>query len=148
LRRVAATLPKGALFLVGVDTKKDRAVLERAYDDKEGVTAAFNLNLLTRINRELDGNFDPARFAHRAVYNDALGRIEMHLTSIGTQAVRISGRRFHFTDGETIHTENSYKYSAPQFATLAASAGWSSQRLWTDADNLFALHLLENVRAR
>ena len=145
LRRASATLPKGALFLVGADTKKDRAILERAYNDSEGVTAAFNLNLLARINRELGGDFDLSRFRHRAFYNHDLGRIEMHLESTGAQTVHVAGRSVRFAEGETIHTENSYKYSAPQFATLAASSGWTARRLWTADRNLFALHLLENA---
>lgn len=148
LRRISATLPKGALFLVGTDTKKDRGVLERAYNDADGVTAAFNLNLLARINRELGGDFDLSRFRHRAFYNETLGRIEMHLTSLAAQTVRVAGHGFRFAKDETIHTENSYKYSAPQFATLAASAGWTARRLWTDPRNFFALHLLENAGRR
>lgn len=145
MRRASEALPKGALFLVGADTKKDRAVLERAYNDGEGVTAAFNLNLLARINRELGGDFDLTRFAHRAFYNERLGRIEMHLESLAWQTVRIGSRRVHFAAGETLHTENSYKYAPEEFAALAANTGWKARRLWTDERNLFALHLLENT---
>jgi len=130
-------------FLVGVDLKKDKATLERAYDDSEGVTAAFNLNLLKRINRELDGAFDVAKFTHMARYNEDLGRIEMHLVSTVAQRVRIGNFVAEFFEGETIHTENSYKYTPGDFAALAARAGWTSHRIWLDERALFSLHLLK-----
>ncbi len=135
-------LGAGSRLLIGVDLRKDPAVLEAAYDDPEGVTAAFNRNLLARINRELGGTFELSRFAHRARYDAARGRIEMHLESLEDQAVRIAGRRFRFAAGETIHTENSYKYSVPGFRRLAARAGWRDGRSWTDAEALFSLHWL------
>src|SRR3546814_20476405 len=109
-------------MVIGVDLKKDPDILVPAYDDRDGVTAAFNLNLLARINRELGGNFDLGRFRHRAIYARDKGRIEMHLESREEQTVTIPGRRFHFAAGETIHTENSYKYTPAGFAA-PASAG-------------------------
>lgn len=140
LHGLGARLGRGVRLLVGVDLRKDKAVLEAAYDDARGITAAFNLNLLARINRELDGTFDLARFAHRALYNDLRGRIEMHLVSLADQTVRVGGRAFRFRRGETIHTENSYKYSVGGFRRLAARAGWQAERSWTDPKGLFSLH--------
>ena len=130
------------LILRGVDLKEDPAVLIPAYNDWLGVAAAFNLNLLARINRELDGDIDLDRFAHDAVYDEDKGRIEMHLVSLGRQTVRVLGRAFSFAKGERIHTENSYKYSIEEFQALARSAGWTPAHSWTDADRLFSLHLL------
>ncbi len=127
-------------MLVGVDLRKDANVLHAAYNDSRRVTAAFNLNLLARINRELGADFDLKRFAHYAFYNAAAGRIEMHLVSLRTQTVRIGHHRFAFDTGESIHTENSYKYSIEGFRALAAQAGFSARRTWTDARTLFALH--------
>ena len=115
--------PRGAM-LVGVDLKKDANVLHAAYNDAKGVTAAFNLNLLARINRELGGDFDLRRFRHYAFYNAALGRVEMHLVSLVSQTVNVGNYRFSFDAGESIHTENSYKYSIDGFRALAASAGF------------------------
>jgi len=116
-----------------------------AYDDAKGVTAAFNLNLLARINRELDGTFDLTRFAHEAVYDEGHGRIEMRLVSLADQTVRVAGQDFAFAAGERIHTENSHKYSVAQFQALARGAGWTAVRAWTDADQLFSLHLLRRA---
>ena len=127
-------------MLVGVDLKKDANVLHRAYNDARGVTAAFNLNLLARINRELGADFDLRRFSHYAFYNAALGRIEMHLVSLERQKVRIGRHRFAFERGESIHTENSYKYSVGEFRALAGRAGFEGKRVWLDAKGLFALH--------
>jgi len=129
-----------ARMLVGVDLKKDPAVLHAAYNDSRGVTAAFNLNLLVRINRELGADFDLRRWRHYAFYNPAEGRIEMHLVSMTAQRVRLGKHRFRFAAGETIHTENSYKYSLEGFRELAARAGFSAARVWTDQRGLFALH--------
>jgi dimethylhistidine N-methyltransferase len=140
LDRLGRRLGVGGRLLIGVDLRKDRHVLERAYDDARGVTAAFNLNLLARINRELGGTFDLARFSHRAHYDLARGRIEMHLVSRARQVARVAGHSFLFRDGETIHTENSYKYSVAGFRRLAARAGWRGIRCWTDRDGLFSLH--------
>lgn len=133
--------PRG-LFLIGVDLRKDRKTLEAAYNDSAGVTAAFNLNILARINRELDGDFDLGAFRHKAIWNAAAGRVEMHLESLRDQTVRVSGQSFRLCAGETIHTENSYKYSIAEFQTLAARAGWVSLRTITDDKGLFSLHLL------
>jgi L-histidine N-alpha-methyltransferase len=131
--------PRGAM-LVGVDLKKDANVLHAAYNDSRGVTAAFNLNLLSRINRELGGDFDLRRFAHYAFYNAPLGRIEMHLVSLRAQTVNVGDHRFAFERGETIHTENSYKYSIESFQALAAESGFRGAKVWTDRKGLFSLH--------
>jgi dimethylhistidine N-methyltransferase len=133
--------PEGRL-IIGVDLKKDARKLVRAYNDAAGVTAAFNLNLLARINRELDGTFDLDGFRHEAIYNPREGRVEMHLASTKDQAARVLGRFFRFLAGETIHTENSYKYSIGQFRELACAAGWLPGRVWTDDENLFSVHEL------
>jgi dimethylhistidine N-methyltransferase len=132
-------------LVVGVDVKKDANVLHAAYNDAKGVTAAFNLNLLARINRELGGSFDLRAFAHYAFYNARLGRIEMHLISLADQSVKVAKRRFLFQRGESIHTENSYKYSVEEFRALATRAGYRPRKLWMDAKGLFALHGLEAV---
>lgn len=142
LANAAQLLGKDAAFLVGVDLKKSLDILIPAYDDDEGVTASFSLNLLARINRELDGNFDMARFAHRAVYNEREGRIEIYLESLADQNVHVLGRDFAFAEGERIHTENSHKYSIGEFQDLAAAAGWRGVKAWTDDEGLFSLHLL------
>ena len=131
--------PSGAM-LVGVDLTKDANVLHAAYNDARGITAAFNLNLLVRINRELDGDFKPRRFRHYAFYNTTLGRIEMHLVSLAPQSVNIGNHRFAFEKGESIHTENSYKYSVEGFRTLAMSAGFRGEEVWLDRRGLFSLH--------
>ena len=143
LERALGALGSDSWFLVGVDLRKDPAILLPAYDDAQGVTAAFNLNLLVRLNREAGADFDRNAFAHRAVWNDQESRIEMHLVSLSDQTVRVAGQAIHFTRGETIHTENSYKYSLEGFATLIEKAGWHSMALWTDPAALFSLHLLK-----
>jgi dimethylhistidine N-methyltransferase len=132
-----------ARMLVGVDLKKDPALLHAAYNDAAGVTAQFNLNLLARINRELGADFDLRGWRHYAFYNPAEGRVEMHLVSLGAQRVKVGGHRFDFRAGEAIHTENSYKYSLEDFRALAARAGFSSPKAWTDRRGLFALHGLQ-----
>ena len=142
LANAAHLLGRDASFLIGVDLKKDPAILIPAYNDKRGVTAAFNLNLLERINRELDGDIDLDSFAHDAIYDEANGRIEMHLVSLARQTVRVLGCAFGFTKGERVHTENSHKYSVEEFQALAARAGWTPAHAWTDQDQLFSLHLL------
>jgi len=129
-------------FLIGVDLKKDKAVLEAAYDDAAGVTAEFNLNMLRRINRELGGTFDLAKFRHRAIYNETEGRVEMHMASLAEQTVRVGSRKYGFTEGETIHSENSYKYGLVEFEELATRAGWRRDQVWTDTNSLFAVFLL------
>ena len=143
LGMIADMVGPGGQLLIGVDLKKDKAILEAAYDDAKGVTAAFNLNLLTRINRELDADFDLAQWRHRALYNEAQGRIEMHLVSRVAQQVSLQGQTFQFAEGETIHTENSYKYTVAEFRELAARAGFITDTVWVDADRLFSLHLLQ-----
>jgi dimethylhistidine N-methyltransferase len=147
LARIARLVGGGGGLLIGVDLRKDRATLERAYDDREGVTAAFNLNLLVRINRELSGNFAIDRFQHRAIYDEALGRIEMHLVSLDEQRARIADRTFKFARAETICTEYSYKYSLGDFRSLAARSGFSVDRVWTDAASLYSVQYL-SVRSR
>ncbi|MCZ7565518.1 MAG: L-histidine N(alpha)-methyltransferase [Burkholderiales bacterium] len=142
LRGVRDLAGTGARLLIGVDLKKDKRMLEAAYDDAQGVTARFNLNLLARINRELGGDFRPERFRHKAFYDEALGRIEMHLESRYAQFVHLGGRRFDFRPGETIHTEISCKYSVEEFQALARRARFEPLHVWTDADRLFAVHLL------
>ncbi|BCM87309.1 L-histidine N(alpha)-methyltransferase [Methylobacterium indicum] len=138
----ARTLGAGATLIVGIDLVKEKAVLDAAYDDEAQVTAAFNLNLLTRINRELGADFDLDAFAHHAFFDENLGRIEMHLVSRRSQLVTVAGVPFHFASGETIHTENSYKYTVPGFRALARRAGWEHARVWTDEDGLFSVHAL------
>lgn len=143
LRGATRTLGDGGHLVIGVDLKKDPAVLEAAYDDASGVTAAFNLNLLARINRELDGDFELNGFAHRALWNDEDGRVEMHLVSRRAQSVSVAGRQFDFREGETIHTENSHKYTLGEFRALAEAAGFRTVRTLTDANDLFSVHVLE-----
>ena len=142
LATVADMVGGGGALLIGVDLKKDEDILVRAYDDAQGVTAAFNRNVLERINRELGGCFDIETFRHRALYNGAEGRIEMHLVSEKDQTVTVHDRDFTFTEGETIHTENSCKYHVEEFSSLAAGAGFRSARTWVDGDGLFSLHYL------
>jgi dimethylhistidine N-methyltransferase len=143
LRRAHLTLGRQAWFLVGVDLRKDPAILLPAYDDNTGVTAAFNRNLLARLNREAHAEFNLDSFAHRAVWNDEASRIEMHLVSLCDQVVSVAGHSIGFERGETIHTENSYKYAPEHFIALAEEAGWHSAETWTDPAGLFALFLLE-----
>jgi dimethylhistidine N-methyltransferase len=144
LRRIRDTMTPADRMLVGVDLRKDRAVLEAAYDDAAGVTAAFNLNLLARINHELNGNFDVSAFQHRAIYNEDLGRIEMYLASARSQSVTIGRIRLTvtFAAGENIHTENSYKYSLAEMNAVTTAAGLRSERFWQDGAGRFSLHLL------
>ena len=142
LARWARQLGKNGGALIGVDLKKDSAVLDAAYNDARGVTAEFNLNVLRHINRRLGADFDSAVFRHRAFYDAADGRIEMHLESLKTQRVTIGGRAFEFARGETIHTENSYKYTVGEFQDLARTSGFEPRQFWTDDDGLFSLHYL------
>lgn len=142
LANAAHLLGPGSNFLVGVDLKKSHSILVPAYNDARGVTAAFNLNLLARINRELGGSFDLSLFAHDAVWNAGEGRMEMFLVSLAEQIVRVQGRAFSFASGERIHTENSHKYSVEEFQALARAGGWQPVKAWTDEDRLFSLHLL------
>jgi len=137
---LSMTRGQAARMLVGVDMKKDANILHAAYNDSRRVTAAFNLNMLARINRELGADFDLQRFSHYAFYNAALGRVEMHLVSLARQVVRLRRHRFAFDVGESVHTENSYKYSVEEFRTLARDAGFAGKRIWTDRKGLFAVH--------
>ncbi len=142
LQNCRSLLGANCAFVVGVDLKKDPSTLLPAYNDREGMTAAFNLNLLVRINRELGGSFDLDAFAHEAVYNAEEGRIEMHIRSLADQSAEILGEPIFFADGEIIHTENSHKYSVPEFQALARSAGWRPLKVWTGPDELFSMHYL------
>jgi dimethylhistidine N-methyltransferase len=142
LAHAASILGKGATLIIGFDLVKDVKVLNAAYNDSAGVTAQFNLNLLTRINRELNGNFDLGAFCHQAFYNGERRRIEMHLASRKRQKVRVAGRSFDFREGETIHTENSYKYTPEAFGAMARGAGWTPVADWTDAQGYFMVQAL------
>ena len=144
LRRVRDGLAEGDRLLVGIDLRKDRATLERAYDDSRGVTARFNLNLLARINRELGGDFDLAAFRHVARYDEVAGRVEMYLVSTREQMVRIRDLDLvrRFAAGEAIHTENSYKYSPAEIDRLAAAAGLRVEARWYDRARRFSDNLL------
>ncbi|MDX1648737.1 MAG: L-histidine N(alpha)-methyltransferase [Myxococcota bacterium] len=142
LRSIREVAGDGGGLLIGVDLVKDPAVLERAYDDARGVTAAFNKNLLARINRELGGDFDLDAFAHRAVWNEEAGRVEMHLVSRRTQTARVDGEAVGFVAGESICTEHSHKYTLEGFARLAAEAGFRVESVWTDPEDLFSVQWL------
>jgi len=139
LRRIANVCRGGGGLLIGVDLKKDRQVLEAAYNDSAGVTAQFNLNLLQRINRELGADFDLAQWRHRAIYNSKASRIEMHLISEADQIVHFNEHKFDFRRGEKIITEYSYKYAPDEFAAFAAKAGFNFVRIWTDKAALFGV---------
>jgi dimethylhistidine N-methyltransferase len=145
LRSARDILGHGARMIIGVDLEKDERVLHEAYNDAAGVTAKFNLNVLVRINRELGGNFDLSAFSHRAIYNRDRHRIEMHLISRKKQTARMLGTAFSFQVGESIHTENSYKYSLERFAALAQGAGWKVRKSWTDDARMFSVHALSAV---
>jgi dimethylhistidine N-methyltransferase len=140
LSRLRAILGKGSGLLIGVDLKKDLNLLHAAYNDEKGVTAAFNLNLLGRINRELGANFDLDAFRHDAVYLENPGRIEMRLISDEPQRVSVGGETFSFAAGEHIHTENSHKFSIPEFRALCDAGGFSPVASWTDSESLFSVH--------
>ncbi|MEJ0068758.1 MAG: L-histidine N(alpha)-methyltransferase [Pseudomonadota bacterium] len=142
LAQARALLGRGGWMIVGADLHKDSAILNAAYNDAAGVTAAFNLNLLRRINRELAGTFDLEAFRHHAFYNEAERRIEMHLISLRDQTVWVGDEAFAFTAGETIHTEDSYKYGIEDFQSLAQRAGFEPVTAWTDAERLFSVHML------
>lgn len=141
LRAFAETLGADARLVIGIDLKKNPRLIEAAYDDSAGVTAEFNLNILRRINRELGGDIDIEAFDHRAVWNAALGRIEMHLVARGNLGFHAAGAHFHMRAGETIHTENSYKYTIEEARLLARASGWEPLAAWTDAGNLFSVHV-------
>jgi dimethylhistidine N-methyltransferase len=139
LRRIANVSGRGGGLLIGVDLQKDQNVIEAAYNDKDGVTAQFNLNLLEHINRETGANFDLSRWQHRAIYNSKAGRIEMYLISATDQMVRIQDQQFHFRAGEKILTEHSYKHAPEGFIALAGQAGFDFAKFWTDDARLFGV---------
>jgi uncharacterized SAM-dependent methyltransferase len=128
--------------VVGADVRKDENTMLNAYDDAAGVTAAFNLNVLRRLNREAGTDFALGMFEHEALWNDTESRVEMHLRSRAAQCVRIAGTTVRFEAGESIHTENSYKHGIAAFQAMAALAGWTQTHVWTDADGLFSVHAL------
>jgi len=138
-----SSLGDGAMLLIGIDRVKDPEILVPAYDDAGGVTAGFNLNLLRRINRELDGTIPVDAFAHKAVWNDRVGRIEMHLEAQRDVDFSVAGTDFAMREGETIHTENSHKYGPRDARLLLRSGGWTPSEMWTDPDDRFALYLAE-----
>ncbi|MGD8206529.1 MAG: L-histidine N(alpha)-methyltransferase [Thiohalocapsa sp.] len=142
LRRVGAILGPGGRLLIGVDLVKDKAVLEAAYNDADGTTAAFNRNLLRRINRELEGDFDLDEFRHEAFFDEGRSRIEMHLLSTCDQQVQVAGRTVDFREGESIHTESSYKYTPDGFHALARRAGFAPEQVWVDPGRLFSVQCL------
>ncbi len=139
LRNAAKILGPGSKIVIGADLIKPAEILNAAYNDEAEVTAKFNLNLLARINRELGGNFNLATFEHHAFYNRERHRVEMHLASLTRQKVRVAGECFEFRAGETIHTENSYKYSPESLAALARGVGWQPAGVWTDARKYFSI---------
>jgi L-histidine Nalpha-methyltransferase len=143
LRAMNEPLGTGAFLLIGMDRLKDEELLVRAYDDAAGVTAKFNLNLLHRINQELDGTIPVEAFRHKAVWNDRMGRIEMHLEAVRDVEFSVSGEPFSFRSGETIHTENSHKYGVRDARTLLLAGGWQVVKEWTDPEEQFALILLQ-----
>lgn len=143
LEGVRRTVGEDGALLVGVDLKKSSAVLERAYNDAEGITAEFNRNVLHHLNSRLEGEFDPNRFQHEARYNEKEGRVEMYLVSTTRQTVRLGGEEVSFERGEAIHTENSYKYDSPEFASLADEAGFELGASWRDAEDYFEVFLFD-----
>jgi dimethylhistidine N-methyltransferase len=142
LQHARRILGSGAILIIGVDLVKSQKVLHAAYSDAQGITKKFNLNLLSRMNRELGGEFDLAAFEHHAFYNRERQRVEMHLASLKRQKVKVAGAVADFRAGETIHTENSYKYTAESFGSLARGSGWSAVAMWTDQRNYFSVHAL------
>ncbi len=142
LTRVRQLIGEDGSLLIGVDLKKDAGILNRAYNDADGHTADFNLNLLRRMNNELGASIDLTSFDHQAFYHEEKSRIEMHLVNKFDQVVKIDGTEFSFVAGETIHTENSYKYSVSEFTSLAEGCGFKAVRAWTDDGNLFSIHYL------
>lgn len=144
LKRLRKLMGHHGGLLIGADLKKDIHIVTEAYDDPAGVTAAFNLNLLERLNRETNASFDLSNFVHEAIYNEHLGRIEMHLRSKIAQLVRVNNTIFRFKEGETIHTECSYKYTVEEFCELCAKAGLVIKKFWMDHKKLFCVYYFEN----
>ncbi len=147
LQQARATLGPNSYLLIGVDTKKSPTCLHRAYNDAQGVTAAFNLNLLHRVNQHFDANIDVAKFEHYAFYNATKGCVEMHLVCLHSHEVVLDEVSINFTAGETIHTESSYKYTPQEFGTLAESSGWHVHSHWLADHNMFSVFLLQNAEA-
>lgn len=147
MEQVGQMLGSGGKLLIGIDLKKDDSILHAAYNDAAGITAQFNLNLLKRMHDELGAEYEPNAFAHEAFYNEGMGRIEMHLVSTCNTRLVIDDKRFQFHLGDSIHTENSYKYSIEEFQQLADRAGFDVEKVWTDRKEYFSLQLL-NVSAR
>jgi len=143
LASMAQSLGAGSRLIIGVDLKKNEQRLIEAYDDAGGVTAAFNLNLLKRANRELDTDFDVSQFDHLAIWDERCGRVALFLVSQADQSVNVLGKRIDFAAGERIHTEYSHKYDIDGFHTLAAKVGWKPLHVWTDPEHLFSVHVLE-----
>ncbi|MFK8027841.1 MAG: L-histidine N(alpha)-methyltransferase [Gammaproteobacteria bacterium] len=141
LSGIAQLVGESGQLLIGVDLKKDKNILNRAYDDSDGVTAKFNMNLLTRLNNELSADFDLQTWRHYSFYNTELGRVEMHLKSMCEQVISIGDHEFYFAENETIHTENSYKYTVEEFQSLATDAGLHSDNVWMDDEKYFSVHL-------
>ena len=146
MTRAREDLGPESQFILGADLKKDPNILIPAYDDSAGITSEFNLNRLKRINGELDANFDVSSFAHEARWNEDDSRIEMHLVSARAQTIRCNGSTIDFAEGETIHTENSYKYTRAGFAELAHKSGFSVAKSWLDQDHLFSVHYLRPIQ--
>lgn len=146
LSHAAAMLGARSTLIIGFDLVKNASILNAAYNDAAHVTARFNLNVLTRINRELGANFDLGTFCHQAFYNSERRRIEMHLASRKRQKVRVAGRSFEFRAGETIHTENSYKYTLESFSAMARGSGWAPVGAWTDPNGYFSVQALKRQR--
>jgi len=146
LKQVADVCKPGGGLLIGVDLKKDSVILNDAYNDRRGITAAFNLNLLQRINRELGSDFDIKQFRHYAFYNSREGRIEMHLVSLTEQMIHLDSTSIPFRKGESIWTENSYKYSIDEFCEIASAAGFKVRHVWTDEKQWFSVYYLLNTR--
>jgi len=145
LRGTRKVVGQSGAMLVGLDLKKDERILHAAYNDSQGITAAFNMNLLSRLNNELGANFNLNEFCHEAFYNAEIGRIEMHLRSLSEQTVRLGSEIIFFEKNETIHTENSYKYAMNEFVELAEHAGYETLKSWSDQDNLFGIFFLQGV---
>ena len=143
LKGTRETIGPEGVMLIGVDLKKDERILNAAYNDDQGITAAFNMNLLERLNRDLGATFDLSQFHHNAYYEAKLGRVEMHLVSLIKQSVTLGSEVIPFRKGETIHTENSYKYSQEQFKTLSFQAGYKTLKVWTDPNAFFGIFFLQ-----
>lgn len=145
LARAGDLLGRDSDMVIGADLQKDQDILLPAYDDARGVTAAFVLNIIERINRELQGDLDIGRFEHLSLYNEEKGRIEIYIVSRDAQEIQVMGKRFRLGAGERIHTENSHKYTLEQFAAMARKAGWDTEQSWVDDDELFSLHYLRQL---